>query len=118
MNITQQVSASIGTAVMSVILTTYLKKDLFAGPAILANSSPSQGEPLLADLAKRTGVPVEVARAHGLESAADSFSKTILVALILIAVTLIPAAFLPRKRTTREQVQAEPDVLAVGAAGN
>jgi EmrB/QacA subfamily drug resistance transporter len=112
MNITQQVAASIGTAVMSVILTSYLKKDLFAGPAILSNSSPKQGEPLLAGLAKQAGVPVDVARAHGLESAADSFSKTILVALILIAVTLIPAAFLPRKRATKAQVQAQQDAMA------
>jgi MFS family permease len=111
MNITQQVAASIGTAVMSVILTTYLKKDLFAGPAILANSDPAHGEPLLAQVAKQAGTPVEAARAHGLESAADSFSKTIMVALILIALTLIPAAFLPRKRATKEQVEAQQEAM-------
>jgi hypothetical protein len=117
MNITQQVAASIGTAVMSVILTSYLKKDLFAGPAILSNSDPAKGNRVLAHAAQLAHQPVEVARAHGLESAADSFSKTILVALILIALTLIPAAFLPRKRASKEQVLAQQEAMAdpVGA---
>jgi EmrB/QacA subfamily drug resistance transporter len=117
MNITQQVAASIGTAVMSVILTSYLKKDLFAGPAILSNSDPVHGKPLLAQIARQAHVPYAAARDHGLASAADSFSKTILVALILIALTLIPAAFLPRKRATKAQVQAQQEAMAdpVGA---
>src|SRR4051794_37480913 len=38
MNITQQVAASVGTAVMSVILTYHLKKDAFAPLAIFANA--------------------------------------------------------------------------------
>jgi len=119
MNITQQTAASIGTAVMSVILTTYLKRDPFAGLAILSNSDPAVGKPALALAAHKAGVPYQLARAHGLESAADSFSKTILVALILIAITVIPATLLPRRRAAKEQVEAQREALVdpVAAGG-
>jgi EmrB/QacA subfamily drug resistance transporter len=119
MNITQQVAASIGTAVMSVVLTTYIKRDPFAGPAILSNSDPVHGPGILAAVARQAKVPVDVARAHGLDSAADSFAKTILVALILIAITIIPATLLPRKRAAKQPVvQQEALADPVGAAGS
>src|SRR3954452_10387332 len=88
MNITQQVAASIGTAVMSVILTYHLKKDAFAPLAIFANADPAKGDAALNGAAAQAGQPVDVIRAHGLHSAADSFAKTILVAVILVACTL------------------------------
>ncbi len=52
----------------------------------------------------------------GLDAAATAFSHTILIALILVACTLIPAFFLPRSRArARDQVAAE-EAFEVGGA--
>jgi EmrB/QacA subfamily drug resistance transporter len=115
-NITQQVAASIGTAVMSVILTYHLKKDAFAPLAIFANSDPARGNRALAGAATQSGQSVEAIRAHGLHSAADSFAKTILVAVILVACTLIPAFFLPRSRAKVTDQQASAEAIQSGGA--
>jgi len=116
MNITQQVAASVGTAVMSVILTYHLKKDAFAPLAVFANADPAKGDKALAGAAAQSGQPLEGVRAHGLHSAADSFAKTILVAVILVACTLIPAFFLPRSRAaTSDQEAAVEATEARGA---
>jgi MFS family permease len=104
MNITQQVAASIGTAVMSVLLTTFLKRDPFAPLAILANTDKTNGTAALAHAAQQSGVSADVIKAHGLQIAADSFAKTITIALILVACTAIPALFLPRTRAERPTV--------------
>lgn len=87
MNIAQQVAASIGTAVFTVILTRNLESQPLAVPAIGSRFDPS--------IAERLG-PAGLAR--GLEQAAEAFSGAFVIAAILVAVVLIPAAFLPRKR--------------------
>ncbi|WP_084614027.1 DHA2 family efflux MFS transporter permease subunit [Nakamurella lactea] len=97
-NITQQVAASIGTAVISVLLTNFLKKDPTAGLAILSNADPVNGPAMLDAVAQQQGVPADALQLHGLTVAADAFGSTSLIALILVALTLIPAFFLPRKR--------------------
>ncbi|WP_037111118.1 MULTISPECIES: DHA2 family efflux MFS transporter permease subunit [Nocardiaceae] len=71
MNIVQQTAGSIGTAVMSVVLTNQLK-----------------------DVAKATS-PVEA-----LDISAGAFGSTFMVALVLIVLTFVPAFFLPRKKIT------------------
>ncbi|MDT0401043.1 MULTISPECIES: DHA2 family efflux MFS transporter permease subunit [Streptomyces] len=78
MNIVQQVAASIGTALFSVLLTNGLKD-------ITATS------------------PVEVRSEMG-----DAFASVFLVATILVAVCLVPAALLPRKKVKA----TDPTVLA------
>jgi hypothetical protein len=101
---------------MSVILTYYLKKDAFAPLAIFANADKVNGEKALAGAAAQAGQPLEAVRAHGLTSAADSFAKTILVAVILVACTLIPAFFLPRTRAaSSDQAAAVEATEARGA---
>jgi hypothetical protein len=91
MNIVQQVSSSIGTATMSVILTTALQGHKFANPAILIETQPEQAEKL--------GVKLPPNLIHtGLAQGADSFGVTFTVALILIAVCFVPAVLLPRRK--------------------
>ena len=68
LNISQQVAASMGTALFSVILTNELKKNTATDPA---------------------GI---------LEHMADSFATVFIVATVLVACCLIPAAFLPRRK--------------------
>ncbi|MDQ2848956.1 MAG: DHA2 family efflux MFS transporter permease subunit [Actinomycetota bacterium] len=109
MNITQQVAASIGTAVISVLLTGFLKKDPSAALSfglnpILSNPKApaelqAQADAAIAGASKAAGTTPDAFLAHGLSSAADSFGKTVLIATVLVACTLVPAFFLPRKGT-------------------
>ncbi len=71
MNIVQQTAGSIGTAVMSVVLTNQLKN--------AANATSST---------------------DALDISASAFGTTFMVALVLIVLTFVPAFFLPRKKIT------------------
>ena len=87
MNITQQVAASIGTALFSVLLTNGFKSSAFAGPAIASLSDPAVAAKL---------PPAVVAK--GLADAADAFGGVFVVATGLVALCLVPAALLPRRK--------------------
>jgi EmrB/QacA subfamily drug resistance transporter len=86
MNITQQIAASIGTALFSVLLTNGFKSSDLAGPAIASLSDPAIAKSL---------PPADIAQ--GLSDAADAFADVFVVATILVAVCLVPAFLLPRR---------------------
>jgi EmrB/QacA subfamily drug resistance transporter len=104
LNITQQVSSSVGVALMSVVLTNHLNNSPVipgtekvpnlhgglteTGAAIQSNLRPGQMAPLHLDPA---------ALARGLVDAATSFADTYWVAWSLVLLTLVPALFLPRR---------------------
>ncbi|MFC4605042.1 DHA2 family efflux MFS transporter permease subunit [Rhodococcus kronopolitis] len=87
MNIVQQVAGSVGTAVMSVVLTNQMLSRPLAGPATVAQHDPSIAEKLPPGAVEQ-----------GLDQAADAFGNTFMVALVLILLTLIPAMLLPRSK--------------------
>jgi len=88
LNITQQIASSIGVAIMSVVLTSGLKDAKLAGPAIASRQDPS--------IADQIGGPAGVK--EGLAQAAHAFAHTYWVAFALVAVTVVAAFYLPRKR--------------------
>ena len=106
MNIVQQAAASIGTAVMSVILTDQLlsKPAYEAGKAIQSDPSQAANFPpqLLAE------IPSQMA---------EAFAFTFWVALVLILLTLIPAFLLPRKARQCELPTGEHAAALAGALG-
>jgi EmrB/QacA subfamily drug resistance transporter len=87
MNIVQQTGGSIGTAVMSVILTNQVLNNA----AAKAYSAVTQGQ-VSADK-----VAPEVLT-QGRSSLADAFGNTYLVGVVLMVLCLVPALFLPRKK--------------------
>ena len=87
LNINQQIASSCGVAIMSVILTNHLQASKLAGPAMASLHIPSLADKIPA-----------AAIAKGLEDAANAFTDTYWVAWVLVALTLIPAFFLPRKQ--------------------
>jgi EmrB/QacA subfamily drug resistance transporter len=87
MNITQQVAASIGTALFSVLLTNGFKSSEVAGPAIASLSDPNIAAQL----------PPSVI-AQGLADAADAFGGVFVVATVLVALCIAPALMLPRRK--------------------
>jgi EmrB/QacA subfamily drug resistance transporter len=101
MNIVQQTAGSIGTAVMSVILTN----QVLDSPAATAYSAVTQGQVPASQVAPDV-------LTQGKASLADAFGNTYLVGVILIALCFIPALFLPRKKIegAPEQQQDEAAV--------
>ncbi|MBI4940480.1 MAG: DHA2 family efflux MFS transporter permease subunit [Actinobacteria bacterium] len=87
LNIVQQIASSVGVAIMSVLLTNNLKDSPLAGPATATWRDPS-----LVDKIGGQGAVTQ-----GLADAAQAFADTYWVAGILVALTLVPAMFLPRK---------------------
>jgi EmrB/QacA subfamily drug resistance transporter len=103
-NIIQQIGGSVGAAVMSVILTSQLN----GSTAIPGLADPQSGKPITeAALAMAVKHDPTLARnfpvgqallTRGLDFAADSFATTFWVGFVLVLATLIPMAFLPRRR--------------------
>jgi MFS family permease len=95
MNIVNQTAGSIGTATMSVVLTNLLLQHELAGAAIASQADPSIAAQL-----------PPAALNLGFAQAADAFGNTFLVATVIMVLTFIPAAFLPRKRAEIPTEQA------------
>jgi MFS family permease len=105
LNINQQIASSVGVAVMSVILTNGLKASKLAYPAIASRHDPQ----VAAQLGK-TGI------SEGLAQAANAFAHTYWVAFALVGLTVVAAAFLPRKREEshlleEEEAEATPAIV-------
>ncbi len=103
LNITQQVAASIGTALFSVLLTNGFKSSeaiKLAGAAAELKDDPSRLAALL-DRAGLTPADLDSLGARALVDMADAFSNVFVVATILVACCLIPAYFLPRKKADK-----------------
>jgi len=111
MNITQQVAASIGTALFSVILTNELKDspEVAAGAAL----AESGGDPsAIAGIAERLGVSpgqLQALAAQAPSAMAESFAAVFVVGTILVGLCLVPALFLPRRPA---ETPVDPTVLA------
>ena len=102
MNIIQQIAGSIGTAMMSVILTN----QVLGSQAASAYSAVTQGTFRPTGAARR-------ARA-GRSALANAFGHTYMVGLVLIVLCLVPALLLPRKRIEGATEQIAPELAAVG----
>jgi hypothetical protein len=102
LNITQQIASSIGVAVMSVILTNGLKHAKLAYPAIAARRDPQ-----IATQIGAAGIKT------GLAQAANAFAHTYWVAFALVAVTIVAALFLPRKREESHLLDDQADAVPV-----
>ncbi len=87
MNIIQQVASSVGTAIMSVVLTNQLVDSKVAGAAIASQSDPNIAKSLS-----------PAALAQGFDEAASAFATTFMVAFALIVVTFVSALLLPRRK--------------------
>ena len=101
MNITQQVSASIGTALFSVILTNGFQ----SSPAVVAVRAAQQSKEGLAALED----PSIIVKA--LSDMADSFATAFTVGTILVALCLVPAFLLPRRKPADTKPSDEAAVM-------
>jgi len=100
MNIVQQIASSVGTAIMSVVLTEQVRTSPAAGAAIGARQDPSIAATL----------PPEVF-AQGLDEAASGFATSFTVAFALTVVTVVAAYFLPRRAAASTDNESRPPVI-------
>nr|WP_240311776.1 DHA2 family efflux MFS transporter permease subunit [Nocardioides houyundeii] len=94
MNITQQVAASMGTALFSVVLTNQIKSSDSAGAYLGLKGMLSQAT---GDKAAELKAQLDAIAPVALPDLADSFATVFVVGTILVGCVLIPAFFLPRK---------------------
>jgi MFS family permease len=98
MNITQQVAASIGTALFSVLLTNGFNGSDALGKLIAARETGAQPDPRI--------IP------QAFSDMSHAFSEVFLVATILVALCILPSLLLPR----RKPADTAPDGESVNAA--
>ncbi len=99
MNIIRQAGASVGTAVLSVILATEIKDNITAGSSAHSGSSLSSIQHLSA-----------ADRAHVVAPLAHAFATTFVWAAALVAVALVPAlslALLRRRQAAQRSSDGE-----------
>ncbi|WP_412751064.1 DHA2 family efflux MFS transporter permease subunit [Krasilnikovia sp. M28-CT-15] len=105
-NILQQIGGSIGSATMSVILTSQLNKSTPIPGATGPNGQPiTEAQAAIASHHMTLPLPPAVIE-QGLKFVADSFATTFWVGFVLVLATFIPIAFLPRKRQAASQDDA------------
>jgi len=97
LNIIQQVAASIGTALLSVVLFDNIKDNLTPVVAQLQAQAPPGAQ--APDVTSLQDVPEQVRQLLA-PPLADAYASTMWLALVLLAVAFIPALFLPRGKTS------------------
>jgi EmrB/QacA subfamily drug resistance transporter len=100
MNILQQVASSIGTATFSVVLT-----NLELGKHPLAEVLKAQEHPQSA--ASLTPDKVHTA----VQQLGDSFGTTFILGAVLIALCLVPAFLLPRRKASPVEAEVAPEAM-------
>ncbi|MDL9936859.1 DHA2 family efflux MFS transporter permease subunit [Gordonia sp. ABSL1-1] len=104
LNVVQQSASSVGTAIISVILATLLTNRPDGGLAIASNADPEG----YAKAVEAGAAPAQVP-SSAFDAAAEAFSTTFIVSVVLIAITVIPAFFLPRKKIVSPLVEEDMD---------
>ncbi len=122
LNVTQQVASATGIATISVVLTNAMKSgDVVAGSeklpgvdggltaAQLAAGSHTPDGAKLVDTLNAGGAVLQ----QGFQDLADAFQQSYWVAFAVLLVTLIPVAFLPRKREVVHLLDDEENAAPV-----
>ncbi len=116
MNITQQISISIGTALFSVLLTNAYNSHVgVVGPTLaLQNAgSPQQRQAVLNQL-HLSAEQARTVTAQGLHYMGTSFGNVFIVSTVLVGLCLIPAFFVRRKPAERSAQPAPEQAMAIG----
>ncbi len=110
LNITQQIASSIGVATMSVILTSGLQGSALvqAGQALATDKAAAMKDPGVVALVQQYGSGFAAAVRSAM---AEAFAHTYWVAAILVALTIVPALFLPRQHEESHLLDDEGDGL-------
>ena len=101
MNIVSQVANACGAAIFSVLLVDNMASSdtIAAGQAIAAAGGEDADPSVVAQILAKFGLaPTDLTPDAVLDAMASAFTDTFVIATLLLALVLVPAAFLPRKR--------------------
>lgn len=113
MNAIQQTASSIGTAVITVIFTTMLLP--LSRAVMQAGGDPERVGKAMVENGVDVTDPQAVQAAGGnvISDIASTYGNTFIVATVLVALTVIPAFFLPRKKMVVEGNDEQPVPVAM-----
>ncbi|RPA60058.1 DHA2 family efflux MFS transporter permease subunit [Gordonia oryzae] len=109
MNVVQQTASSIGTAVISVVLANMFKSHPESLLAISSNAAPEKYAQAVQSSANTPAALPANPPDQWFSWAAEAFGTTFIVATVLVAVTVIPAFFLPRTKIASPLVEEDMD---------
>lgn len=98
LNVIQQVASSAGVAVISVVLTNKLNGSDAIAAAEAAQTAKATGQDLPGSAAALIAKLGDTFEAKVLSDMGDAFQTSYVVALVILVITLIPVALLPRKK--------------------
>jgi EmrB/QacA subfamily drug resistance transporter len=98
LNVIQQIASSAGVAVISVVLTNKLNSSDAISAAEAAQSAQAKGEQVPAFAAELIAKLGDKFQGTVFADMADAFQTSYVVALVILVLTLIPVALLPRKK--------------------
>ncbi len=111
LNVIQQIASSAGVAVISVVLTNKLNSSDAVGAATAAQEAQANGEQPPAFAAELMAKLGDRFQSTVFADMADAFQTSYVVALVILVVTLVPVAFLPRKREEGLDAPQQPTTL-------
>ncbi|AUH68006.1 MULTISPECIES: DHA2 family efflux MFS transporter permease subunit [Gordonia] len=113
MNAIQQTSSSIGTAVITVIFTTMLAPLSRAIMQAGGDQTKTMNAMIENGVDVRDPAAVGAAGQNVISDIASTYGNTFIVATALVALTLIPAFFLPRKKMVAADTEEQPVPVAL-----
>ena len=117
-SVNQQIGGSMGAALMAVILTSQFSTNetLVAANkmAALQQNAEKRGLPLDPASIPRQAMAPDFT-SHVMHNLAQVYALLFVLAVVLVACTIIPASFLPRKPSTPPVDDVRPDVPAIAA---
>jgi EmrB/QacA subfamily drug resistance transporter len=111
LNVIQQIASSAGVAVISVVLTNKLNNSDAVSAAGALQEAQAKGQQPPASAAELLAKLGDKFQATVFSDMADAFQTSYVVALVILVVTLIPVALLPRKKEEGLDAPQQPTMI-------
>jgi len=107
----QQIASSAGVAVISVVLTNKLNNSDAVSAAQAAQEAQAKGEQVPSAAAELIAKLGDKFQGTVFSDMADAFQTSYIVALVILVLTLIPVALLPRKHEEGLDTPQHPTMM-------
>ncbi|SFD01687.1 drug resistance transporter, EmrB/QacA subfamily [Nocardioides terrae] len=111
LNVIQQIASSAGVAVISVVLTNKLNNSDAISAAQAAQEAQAKGQQVPSAAAELMAKLGDKFQGTVFSDMADAFQTSYIVALVILVLTLIPVALLPRKKEEGLNAPQQPTMM-------